>query len=894
MGNMHQHDPDDTRDKEQPPAWRRYLTMIRMDPARDVDEEIAFHLETAEREFIAAGDSPERAKARALQQFGDVNHMRRRLTEMYTHRERRMNFADRLAIVRQDVRFGLRQLRRSRGFTLAAVVTLALGIGMTSALFSVVDAVLLRPMPFADAERVLRISQRNGTDKMWSIPFGNFLTWQREATAFEAMGATWGPGLRTLVGRGDPASVATIRASAGYWRTLRLRPVLGRYFDAEEDRAPGTPVAVLSEALWRQTFAADSGILGQSIVLDGKSFRVVGVAPDAYIVTPPAEALWVPLAPAPSRASDFKDHELNVYGLVWRGVAPAVAIRQLEQIDTRLAQENPHALYDGGIIAPTLGEDLVGDFRRRLYMLLGAAAIVLLIACGNNTNLLLAQAMARRTEIAVRGALGASRRRIILQFVTEAIMLATAAGILGLAVAYAGIRFLTASPVRVPRLQLASLDPLVVTVAFGLALACAIVSAVLPAIRVSQLDLQRTLRAGTRDSQGGIGRGLREAFVIGELCLSQLLLIAAGLLIRSSVALTAIPAGFDTHNLLAFSVGLPNGRYVGEDRAEAVFQEIDRTLAAVPGVRIAGRAQAAPIYGSGWNWTAMREGSDGHDDGATVADMRYVNQSYFESLQLPLLRGRAFGAGDAAHAPLVAIVSRSLAAKLWPDANPIGKRISNGGNEWREVIGVAGDMRSNGTKEDAPHVLYIPSTQRSNPAYTYLVRGNVPVTTLVPALRRAVASVDASLALAQPSTIDDALDHIYAADRFTRWLLTALGACGLFLSVVGIYGVIAYFVTQRRREMGIRIALGASASSVRWMVVRQGVVMVMVAMAVGTPLALIATRLLRSFVFGVSTHDALTFGGVALLLAAVGVGAALIPARRVARIDPLEALRSEG
>jgi predicted permease len=738
---------------------------------------------------------------------------------------------------------------------------------------------------------VLALSQRNGRDTIWSVPFGNFLTW-RQARGFDEIGALWGPMQLTLTGAGEPTPMPAQLASSGYWKVVSAPPVIGRYFTDAEDRFGAPPVTVLSYALWQNRFNADRGILGKPITLDGREYTVIGVAPPEYILRPPAERVWVPLAPPPTRFTDFSDHELSVYGLVKAGLAPAAAVHELTQIETALAQQHPHSGYDGGIIAPSLEQWTLGPFRSGLYLMLGAVALVLVIACGNIANLLLARATVRRTEMAVRSALGASRSRIVAQLLAESTILGVLGAVLGLAVAFAGVRFLVSGPIGMPRLQDASLNLPVVAFTLGLALVCTMIFGLVPAIRASRLDLQQTLRDGGRESPAASRDRLRYALIIGELCITQVLLIGAGLLIRSSLALNSVPVGFKTHNLLALSVGLPRARYGNEARREATFSQMERAIAALPGVKSVAHAQVAPIYGGGWNWTARREGSDGHDDGAVVADMRSVSTDYFATLELPLIRGRAFTTGDGPSAPGVAIVSRNLATRLWGNADPIGHRISNGGNQWREVVGVADDMHSNGLKDGAPKVMYVPSAQSPNPSYTLMVRGNVPIESLVPAIRRVILGVDPLLAPSNVSTMDDALGRLIATDRFTRWLLMILSAVGLTLAVVGVYGVVGYFVAQRTREIGVRIALGASGGRVQWLVARQGLAMVAVGLALGLPLSLAGARLLQAMVFGISPHDPLTIVIVGAVLAVVVVLASYLPARRATRIDPLEALRS--
>jgi predicted permease len=382
--------------------------------------------------------------------------------------------------------------------------------------------------------------------------------------------------------------------------------------------------------------------------------------------------------------------------------------------------------------------------------------------------------------------------------------------------------------------------------------------------------------------------------VVSELCVAQILLIGAGLLIRSALLVQAVPAGFDTHNLLAIDMSLPDARYQDTPRQEAALQEIENAIAAVPGVRSVGRTQVAPIHGSGWNWTAFREGSDGHDDGAVVADMRSVSTNYFTTLGLRLLRGRSFTIADGANAPQVAIISRGLAKRLYGDTDPIGRRIGNGGAtnpRWKEIVGVVDDMHADGLKDEPPRELYMPSAQYVNGGQTFLVRGGLSVTSLVPAIRRAVGGIDPFLALSGVTTIDDAVDKQLAMSRFTTLLLTLLGATGLILAAVGVYGVIAYVVAQRTHELGVRMALGASGGAVKWLVVRQGLVLGMLGVGVGAVASLAVARLLANMTFGITTHDPLTFGVVAAVLLAVAMLASYIPARRATRIDPLQALR---
>lgn len=798
------------------------------------------------------------------------------------------------ASVRQDIVFGLRQLRKSPGFTAVALLTLALGIGANSAIFSVIHAVMLSPLPYANGDRILSLREQSGASAN-VVTFGNYVSWTQQARSFDAIAAWWPAGSKTLTGVGDPVRISGDQATANYWKVFYIKPVIGGYFTDDDAREGAAPVVVLSSALWRNRFGGDPAIVGKSITLNGNPTRVVGVAPPEYLMGNTAEYIWTPLIIPAQRAADHKDHELSVAGLVRQGVTQEQAIRELSQIERRLASEYPHSGFED-IHAVPYAASIVGEMSRTLYMLFGAVALVLLIACANVANLLIARAARRRAEIAVRGALGASRGRIVRQLFIESLLLGVAGGVLGLVVAYAGIRFLVTSPASVARLHDASLSPSVVGFTMLLAIGCALLFGLVPAVRAARTDLQQTLRDGGRESSGGSRDALRGALVVGELCLAQVLLIGAALLIRSMLLVSSVPIGFDTNNLLAMSLSLPTARYSNAARLETGFRQIESAIAAIPGVKSVGRTQVAPIYGRGWNWTAMREGSDGHDEGAVTADMRFVSSGYFQTIAVPFLRGRAFTDADAQDgAPAVAIISRTLAKHLYGDVDPIGRLISNGTPEkpgWRQVVGVVEDLHSNGPGDEAPLTMYMPTSGTMNSGQTLLVRGNVPVLTLMPQIRKAVASVDPLLAISGPSTVDAALARMLAMPRFTMLLLTALGLTGLVLAIVGVYGVVSYFVTQRTHELGVRLALGASSGSVQSLVVRQGLVLSLLGVAAGVGLAAVAVRVMRNMLFGVAPHDPLTFIGVATILGAVTVVASYIPARRATRIDPLEALRS--
>ena len=880
------------------PAWRRYLRVIRRNSAGDVDDELAFHLQSTVDELVAQGVSRAAAREAARKKFGDVERISATLYTLSQQRERTMDRQELLQTIKQDLIFGLRQLRKSPVFTLVAVLTLALGIGANSAIFSVVYSVLLHPLPYANGNRIVTLDESTGAGQGYNaVTLGNFDTWRKEARSFEALGAEWGTGSRTLTGVGDPTPIYTMQRTSGFWKAEFIPPVLGRYFEEADEQLNAPHVVVLSTALWKNRFNGDPTIVGKTVTLNAVPWMVVGIAPPDYILVPPAEMIWIPLVLPPERWNDHGDHELGVAGLVRRGVSTEQAVRELSMIDTRLAKEYPNKGFDGTVRGQSPAEQLVGNQRRNLYTLLGAVALVLLIACGNVANLLLARGAVRRAEIAIRRALGASRRRIVGQLLIESLLLGIGGGILGLVVAMAGVKFLVTGPAGIPRLQNATLNTPVLLFTFGLSVACALVFGLWPALRASRLDLQQTLRDGGRESAAGVRDRARGVLVVSELCLAQLLLVGAGLMIRSMLAVLSVPPGFATKNVLMMNVQLPSARYANATVREAAFSRIREAVAAVPGVRSAGFASMAPIHGRLFNCGAFREGSNGHDDGNWNANVRTADPWYFDAIGIPLLRGRAFTTGDVADGANVAIINRSLASKLYATADPIGRHVANciGGSpekpEWRQIVGVVGDIHANGLNNDTPNEVYTPTPQFSQGQLTLVVRSTIDAPSLLPSIRRTVAAIDPLLPLAKVQTMDEAIGRSLSLPRFNMWLLTLLGATGLVLAVVGIYGVISYFVTQRTRELGVRMALGASTSSVRWMVVRQGLVLGALGVAIGSAVSWGATRLMRSQLFGVTTHDPVTFAFVSVMLVGTAVAASYLPARRATRIDPLEALR---
>jgi len=886
-------------DDDRPPVWRRYARFLSGNPKRDVDEELDFHLQSTIDELIAAGMSREAARDAARRKFGDVDSIEQTLYTLSRQREKTMQRIEWWQTIKQDVSFGLRQLRKAPGFTAAALATLALGIGANSAIFSVVYTVMLKPLPFANSDRIITIGERTGKN-VNAVTFGNYATWRESAHSLAVIGAFFGGQPRTLTGRGDPTPIATLPTTGSFWSVEFVPPVVGRYFTADEERESAPQVAVLSEALWLTRFDGDSSIVGKRITLSGTDFTVVGVAPQDHTIGMPAELIWVPMKIPASRWNDHSDHELAVHALVKPGVTIEQARTELSAIERQLAKEYPNSGFEDVDVRP-YAEDMVGPLNRTLLLtLLGAVTLVLLIACANVANLLIARAKTRRAEMAIRGALGASRGRIVGQLLVESLMLAVAGGLLGLLVAWAGVRFLVTSPLAIARLRDSTLNTPVIAFTLGVAVACSLLFGLLPAMRAAGTNLQQTLRDGGREASVSARDRVRGLLVAGELCLVQVLLVGAALLIRSAMLLQAVQPGFTTDNLLITNILLPPMRYGAPGALEAGFLKLDAAIAAIPGIKAVGRTSLAPVQNGGqWNCDAMRPGSNGHDDGAVGANMRGANASYFGSIGEPIIRGRAFNNIDVADGPPVAIITRRLAHDLYGDADPVGQLITscasntNSGPLWRTIVGVVGDTRARGRAIDPPREMYMPSAQwPQNYSMAFLIRGAVPVSTLLPSVRRAVASVDPELALSRTTTMDAAFTDLQARPRFTMWLLVLLGGAGLVLAIVGVYGVIAYLVAQRTHEFGVRLALGAQGGALQWMVVREGLVFAVAGIAIGTAAAIGLARFLSAFLFGITPHDPVTYGVVAAVLAVVAGAASYVPARKATRVDPVEALRT--
>jgi putative ABC transport system permease protein len=877
------------------PRTRRLWRFWRADPIADADVELAFHLESQIAEFVDGGMSPADARDAAMRRFGDLDDISKTLHRLGHQRERGVRFTERLDRVRQDARFALRQFARQPLFTAAAVLTMALGIGANTAIFSVAYSVLLRPLPYANGDRLLALNERIDSHTM-SVTFGNYGVWKRQATDFQSLAGIWYGGF-TLTGAGSPQRVSAYRITADYWKTLYIPPALGGYFSAAHDRVGAPNVVVLSHAFWKSTFGGDSGIVGRAITLDGQPYTVLGVASPDYAIYSSAPSIWVPLRITERQLQEHADHELSVIGLVRSGIDTATAVAQLTRIEMGLAQQYPHAYFDGGIIARPLQSSMVASSRGLIYLLSGAVGLVLLIACVNVANLLLARGASRRKEVAIRGALGAGRRRVVGQLLVESFLLALTGGALGIAVATPILHFLVqAGPAYVPRLHDAKIDLPVLAFTVGLSVVSGLVFGLAPALRTSRLDLQRALRDGHRGSGGSVRDRLRGGLVIAEIAIALVLLDGAGLLVRSAIEMQRVQPGFNTHNLLVTGVQLPHASYPTDTVQMLTMNRIADAMAATPGVAGVTMVSLAPIAAGGWDCGYFPDRGSGAARSAG-ANTRIATPNFFQTMGIPLVRGRTFTSSDVAGAPPVVMINASMAHELFGTDDPIGRRLAActdpvaGNPHWLTVVGVTGDIRANGLGSPIVNEVYQPFAQWPQPAMTFLIRTTVPVAGVVPSVRRAISGIDAALALGEIRSMDEVVSRSMASSRFNTTLFLLLGLTGLTLAAVGIYGVIAYLVVQRSHEFGVRMALGASADRVLAMVLRHGLTLGVIGVGIGSVAAFWATALVRSELNGVSARDPLTFVAVGASLVVVTLVASFLPARRATRVDPLTALR---
>jgi putative ABC transport system permease protein len=810
----------------------------------------------------------------------------------------------------QDVRYGLRVLRQKPGFTLVAVLTLALGIGANTAVFSLVSAVLVRPLKYPEAERLVMLWEDGSAAgfPQDGPSVGNYADWRARNKVFEEMAAVAQRTYDLTGGGGEPEKILALGVTSNFFPLLGAEALRGRLILPEEDSPGAHRVAVLSHGLWQRRFGGEQTVVGREVLLNGEPYTVVGVLPADFQFAYPNVGVWVPAAFTPEQVADHATHFLEVVARLKPGVTIAQAEADLNAVARRITEENPDDAPNLKAVLVPLREHLAGGARRPLLLLLAAVALVLLIACANVAGVLLSRAAARRREIAVRAALGATRLRIVRQLMTESVLLSAAGGAVGALLAVwtftflqqlvpAGLRGMAEPRLDSAVLGFTLLVSLIASVAFGLA----------PALQASKTDLNDALKQAGGRGGVGAGRRLRGAFVVAEVALALVLLVGAGLVVRTLYNLHGQYAGLRPESVLTVRTMLADNRYREPARRAAFYRRVLERVKGLPGVVAAGYTTAVPLTRKGGANGLSVEGKDNGPDSAWNANHRQVSPDYFRALGLALREGRGFEERDDEGSLPVAVVNETMARSFWPGESPLGRRFKVGlpdsPQPWLTVVGVVADVRQMASDEPVKAEMYVPIAQAAVywKSQTYssfaprdlVVRTSVEPRSLVPAVREVVREVDPYQPVSSALTLEDVLGRDTAQRRVGMILLATFAGVALLLAALGIYGVLAFFVVQHTPEIGVRMALGASPGDMLRMVVGRGMRLALAGVGLGLAAALALTRLIESQLFGVSATDPVTFAGLALLLAAVALLACLIPARRATKVDPMVALRYE-
>jgi putative ABC transport system permease protein len=874
----------------------------------DMETELEFHLEAHAEELIRSGVPREEALRQARLEFGGMERAKEECLEA--------RGASSLENLIQDLRYGTRIMMRAPGFTAMAVLALALGIGANTAIFSVVNAVLLRPLPYDQPERLVQVwhvppqSTFPGIAEFTVSP-ANFLDWRSEAKSFEGM-AAYGGGSYTLTGSGNPETIRMIAVSDGMFSILHARPLLGSGFVSGEDEAGQEHVVVLSYGIWRSRFGANPGIVGENITLNAQAFTVIGVMGPEFDFPisgdPSSRAqMWKPLVWTAQERAVRDDHNYGVIARLKPGVSIKQAQAEMDSISNRLAQEYPADNKGWGAVAVPMHDDLVGDVRPALLILLGAVVLVLLIACANVANLVLVKALTRRKEQAVRVALGATRGRLLQQAISETLLLACAGGLLGLVFAHYGValivKFLAQ---RLPLSSEIKLDGWVLAFTAGISLAAGLLAGLLPAFRAAKTDINDALKQGLgRATSDSGGSRTRDVLVISEVALSLMLLIGAGLLIRSLSVLHRVNPGFQADHVVTMGISVPAGKFTGPAQQIGYFDRVLDRIRTLPGVQAAGLIDSLPLTDGGSVQPVLLEGRvPAPMADLPEVDVRIISPGYLGAMHVRLVAGRDIDDTDVAGRPRAVLISESMAKLFWPNENAIGKRLTLYfyPNEERVVVGVVGDVKLYAVSEtQGKAALYFPLAQVSAPkdaafhsfGMNLAVRTNAAPSSAASVAGMAIHEVDADIPVQNVRTMDDMISASISSERFTMLLLGAFAGLAVLLAVVGIYSVTSYSVSRRTNELGIRMALGASRSDVLLLVMRHGMMLALIGSAIGIVGALSLSRVMRSQLFGVQATDPVTFVAGACGLMLVVLAASYIPARRAMRVDPMQALRYE-
>ena len=869
-----------------------------------LDDELRSSVEILTEEKMKNGLARAAARRQALIELGGIEQVKEEVRAARLGR-----FLETLA---QDVRYGLRMLRKSPGFTAIAVLTLALGIGATTALFSVVNGVVLNPLPYPQPDRLYELYSQTSLCNACSISYPDFVDWQRENQTFESLAAYRADNFN-LTGSGEPERVTTEMTSADFFRVLGVKPIAGRTFTKDDDCAGGAPVVILSEGFWKRKFGGAPSMLGRAIVLNGVEYTVIGIIPQSFYFSGGNDFTlsdtYVPIGQwtEPGFLDRRVSMGMDAIGRLKPGVTAEQARWDMDRVAAELARQYPDVDSGSGVLMLPLKEAIVGGTARTLYLLLGAVGFLLLIACVNTANLLLTRATGRAREFAIRAALGAGRGRMLRQLLTESIILATLGGLLGLLFAAAGTKAaISILPDALPRASQVTVDTHVLLFTMGVSLLAGVLFGLAPAFAVRRFALQETLKESGRSSTGR--HPLQGLLVIAEFALALVLLIGSGLLVRSLEEVWDVSPGFNPHNALSFNVSLPaDVTSANPDALRAHIAQMDEDLRAIPGVEAVSSFWGSSPMGNNAEipfWLAGQP-KPASDNDLAHALFDYVTPDYLNALGIPLERGRFIDAQDTAHSQPVAVIDERFASAFFGGQDPIGKSIHLeilGAQV--EIVGVVGHVKHWGLDSDASATLqaqlYLPLEQFPDPflpmvsrSVSLISRTQSDPAAMANPIRQAIERQNSQQVVYDVETMDDVISRSLASRRFSVILLGGFAGLALLLSCIGIYGVISYLVGQRTHEVGIRMALGAQRRDVLGMVLRQGAALALIGVAVGIGVALGLTRLMASMLFGVTPHDPVTFACVAALLMAVALLACYIPARRATRVDPMIALRYE-